>query len=247
MLIGDVDGIGHQAKLQHPLDVKFIKNDNQQGLLVADTYNNSLKFIDLNTNHCSKLTNSNGSILSEPNGLLVDGACIYVADTNNHSVKLVRDFRMGQKTIQIEEFLIDFGHRVIDCVDLCSQSVSKLKFSNESEVYLLLNSSVNEKASNTWRIESKNVDGNVAEFYGVLKRVDEHMYKLEKFRIELESVIELVVHLNLVYCSKNSSTCKLFHKTCSHNKEELSKSLETNRQSKFYNSVILSSFALDFD
>jgi len=247
VVLGDVDGVGHQAKLQHPLDVKFIKHGSQHGLLVADTYNNSLKLVDLSTNRCSKLINLSGSNLSEPNGLLVHGSCVYIADTNNHSIKLVRGFEMGQEKIEIEEFPIDFGDKTTDCVDTTSQRVSELNVSNEREIYLRLNGSVNEKAPNSWRIELKNRDGNGAKIHGVLKPIEENVYKLEKFRFDLESVVELVVHLNLVYCSQNSSTCKLFNKSRSHSKEELIKSLEINRQSKFYNSIILSTFSLDFD
>ena len=43
LLIGDRDGKGTEARLQHPLDVKYIKQKENEFLLVADTYNNAIK------------------------------------------------------------------------------------------------------------------------------------------------------------------------------------------------------------
>ena len=41
---GDKDGVGYDAKLQHPLGVHFIPEKNV--ILVADTYNHKLKVLD---------------------------------------------------------------------------------------------------------------------------------------------------------------------------------------------------------
>lgn len=89
---GDKDGIGDQARLQHPLGVLF---DNGR-LFIADTYNHKLKTIDLKTNEVKSFlgTGKDGSSLnpvefSEPSGLALVGNRLFVADTNNHRICVV--------------------------------------------------------------------------------------------------------------------------------------------------------------
>jgi len=89
---GDQDGIGDQARLQHPLGVLFDKGR----LIVADTYNHKLKTIDLKTNEVKTLlgTGKDGNALnpaqfSEPSGLALVGNRLFVADTNNHRICVV--------------------------------------------------------------------------------------------------------------------------------------------------------------
>ncbi|HAH48271.1 thioredoxin-like domain-containing protein [Gimesia sp.] len=89
---GDKDGIGAEARLQHPLGVLY---DNGR-LFVADTYNHKLKTIDLKTNEVKTFlgTGEEGSSLkpaefSEPSGLAKVGNRLFVADTNNHRICVV--------------------------------------------------------------------------------------------------------------------------------------------------------------
>ncbi|PSN47589.1 NHL repeat-containing protein 2 [Blattella germanica] len=96
---GDKDGKQFEARLQHPLGVTWC-NQNQT-LYVADSYNHKLKNVDIQRNFCSTLLgtgkpgSNTGSFevaqLNEPGGLCVntDGTRLYVADTNNHCVKVV--------------------------------------------------------------------------------------------------------------------------------------------------------------
>lgn len=61
---GDVDDVGVNAKLQHPLGVHFVKHKNV--VLVTDTYNHKIKVID-------PFTNEIFSWLGDGNGSLKDG------------------------------------------------------------------------------------------------------------------------------------------------------------------------------
>lgn len=111
---GDVDDIGINAKLQHPLGVHFIKHKNV--VLVTDTYNHKVKVIDPFTNEIfSWLGNGNGSLkdgnamsseFSEPSGICSiwlkdendnDKLLVYVADCNNHCIRLI-DYDEGDVT-----------------------------------------------------------------------------------------------------------------------------------------------------
>ena len=92
---GDADGDGDVAKLQHPLGV-----DIEGGVVyVADTYNHKIRRVGTETMAVATLAGDgqpghrDGSLPSarfyEPGGLSVAGARIYVADTNNHAIRVV--------------------------------------------------------------------------------------------------------------------------------------------------------------
>ena len=89
---GDEDGVGNQARLQHPLGTAV-----DAGILyVADTYNSKIKRVDLATNEVASWlgaeagwADGNDPRFNEPGGLSLDGAQLYVADTNNHAVRVI--------------------------------------------------------------------------------------------------------------------------------------------------------------
>ena len=86
---GDADGKGIDAKLQHPLGVSYIPST--KSLIVADSYNHKLKTIrDLDQKAASCCTIPDISA-NEPGGIGLsdDGCTLYIADTNNHSIKSV--------------------------------------------------------------------------------------------------------------------------------------------------------------
>src|SRR3954471_19117526 len=93
---GDVDGEGRNVRLQHPLDVAWADGK----LYVADTYNNKIKVIDVARRSCRTIagTGKSGSsdsrngaaaTFSEPTGVSAAGDKLYVADTNNHLIRVV--------------------------------------------------------------------------------------------------------------------------------------------------------------
>jgi DNA-binding beta-propeller fold protein YncE len=95
-MFGDVDGKGKAAKLQHCLDVVY--HDGK--LYVADTYNHKIKVIDLKTEECKTLAgtgkpgrddaaNGVSATFFEPTGLAFAGGKLYVADTNNHLIRVI--------------------------------------------------------------------------------------------------------------------------------------------------------------
>ncbi len=89
---GDVDGIRSEARLQHPLGVAF----DGEALLIADTYNSKIKRIDPATGATETyLGDQEGwrdgpeALFYEPGGVDVLGRTLYIADTNNHSIRTV--------------------------------------------------------------------------------------------------------------------------------------------------------------
>jgi DNA-binding beta-propeller fold protein YncE len=91
---GDEDGLGTTARLQHPLAVVY--DDSNGTLIIADTYNSKLKRIDpadgaVTTWLGAEQGWADGSQprFFEPGGLSLADGTLYVADTNNHAIRLV--------------------------------------------------------------------------------------------------------------------------------------------------------------
>ncbi|MBN2471221.1 MAG: redoxin domain-containing protein [Anaerolineae bacterium] len=117
---GDADGIGKQALLQHPLGV--VVADGQ--LYVADTYNSKIKRITLESSEVRTLAGDGvggyqdgtlaDALFDEPGGLSYAAGRLYVADTNNHAIRLV-DLEAG--TVETVRFgnpeLLQAGRDVV--------------------------------------------------------------------------------------------------------------------------------------
>ncbi|MEW6298503.1 MAG: thioredoxin-like domain-containing protein [Thermodesulfobacteriota bacterium] len=98
---GDIDGQGETVRLQHPLGVVYHKGV----LYVADTYNHKIKEIGptLRTSVTFLGTGTPGwrdgepAQFYEPGGLSIADGKVYIADTNNHAIR-VADLQTRQVT-----------------------------------------------------------------------------------------------------------------------------------------------------
>ena len=99
---GDRDGEGPEnVRLQHPLGVAW----HDGTLYVADTYNHKIKRLDPRTAACRTFLGTGEAghrdgpptvaRLSEPSGLSIAVGRLYVADTNNHAVR-VAELKSGE-------------------------------------------------------------------------------------------------------------------------------------------------------
>ncbi|ANJ68484.1 hypothetical protein A9404_12490 [Halothiobacillus diazotrophicus] len=87
---GDQDGLAAQAQLQHPQGVAYLNH----ALYIADTFNNAIRKLDLDSLQVTTLTKS----LAQPNGLAVlDDRHLLVADTN-HDRMVTVDVQTGVVT-----------------------------------------------------------------------------------------------------------------------------------------------------
>ncbi len=103
---GDEDGLGNDVRLQHPLGLARW-NDK---LLIADTYNHKIKVLDPSARSVKtfagtgKPGQSDGAKPSfyEPGGLAVAGDKLYVADTDNHAIRVVDLKTKETRTLSIK-------------------------------------------------------------------------------------------------------------------------------------------------
>lgn len=98
---GDVDGVGATVRLQHPTGLAA----DQHMLYIADSYNHKIKTLDPTTGAVKTLIGTgeagardgkfSQAQLFEPEGLLVANDRLYIADTNNHTLR-VADLKTRQ-------------------------------------------------------------------------------------------------------------------------------------------------------
>jgi thiol-disulfide isomerase/thioredoxin len=89
---GDVDGPALQARFQHPLGIAFHAGQ----LYVADTYNSKIRIVDPKSGVTSTLAGTGKAgrddtpaSFDEPAGVSSAAGKLYVADTNNHLIRVV--------------------------------------------------------------------------------------------------------------------------------------------------------------
>lgn len=121
---GDVDGVGREARLQHALGVVYYKDV----LYVADTYNSKIKRVSPETQESHTFLGSDhgwrdgaDALFYEPGGIDAADDKLYVADTNNHAIRVVDLATQETSTLVlkgIERFIPsaddeDFGGKIV--------------------------------------------------------------------------------------------------------------------------------------
>ena len=103
---GDEVGSFSETLLQHAVGIEFVPGASGSGALyIADTYNHKIKLLDLDTmtswlvagDGVAGLRDGSGSgaRLAEPSGLSATSDTLYVADTNNHRIRML-DLATGE-------------------------------------------------------------------------------------------------------------------------------------------------------
>lgn len=104
---GDVDGREEEVRLQHPLGVAY----DDGWVYIADTYNHKIKVLNPITRAVETLL-GNGTagwrdgdvpLLAEPGGLSVAEGYLYIADTNNHVIRVADLERRAASTLLLRD------------------------------------------------------------------------------------------------------------------------------------------------
>jgi hypothetical protein len=106
---GDVDGVGPPVRLQHPLGLALAGGM----IYIADSYNHKIKRLDPKTADVHSVFGDGRPGLrdgpaaeaqfSEPGGVAAAGGVLYVADTNNHAIRLCDLARGVVETLPISQ------------------------------------------------------------------------------------------------------------------------------------------------
>ena len=108
-VFGDADGVGDGVRLQHPIGLDLYEG----ALWVADTYNNKIKRIDPESRVCrtafgsGAVGNADGdgarATFAEPGGVSAHRGKLYIADTNNHAIRVADLERGTVGTLEVSE------------------------------------------------------------------------------------------------------------------------------------------------
>ena len=106
-VFGDEDGLGDQVKLQHPMAIAVRGYE----LFIADSYNHKIKRLFPDNRGCLTYLGdgnpglvdgtSNAARLYEPGGLSVAGDLLFIADTNNHCIRVADLKTQSLRTLEI--------------------------------------------------------------------------------------------------------------------------------------------------
>ena len=104
---GDLDGVGDAVRLQHPIGIcKW-----EDHLLITDTYNNKIKKVYPHSRRVESFIGSGETgdtdgarteaAFNEPGGLSAANGSLYIADTNNHSVRVANLLTGSVTTLEL--------------------------------------------------------------------------------------------------------------------------------------------------
>ncbi|XP_054238392.1 NHL repeat-containing protein 2 [Indicator indicator] len=238
---GDVDGAGINAKLQHPLGVTWDKK--RKLLYVADSYNHKIKVVDPKMKNCATLAGTGEasnvigssftqSTFNEPGGLCVEenGRLMYVADTNNHQIKVLD---LETKILSMLPILNPEACDVPDNLPVQKDKITNLPKLPKSAPNVQLpsltvapgqtlqfllkltlppDSKLNEEApnawfitaeDNTWLLQGQCLSGEIND----ISHQNTIPFQLPKSCLSAEAI--LAIKVCLYYCSKGSSACMM--------------------------------------
>jgi thiol-disulfide isomerase/thioredoxin len=104
---GDVDGRALAVRLQHPLGIAY----HDGTLFVADTYNNKIKRVSIADRTAKTFLGSGKAgyrdgdepLFDEPGGVSIAAGKLYIADTNNHVIRISDLATHRVETLQIKD------------------------------------------------------------------------------------------------------------------------------------------------
>ncbi|MCR4320647.1 MAG: thioredoxin-like domain-containing protein [Candidatus Brocadiaceae bacterium] len=145
-VFGDVDGKGKEVRLQHPLGVANYNNL----IYVADTYNHKIKIVNpVDTTSITFSGDGQPGFIDgkeprfyEPGGLSFDNDKLYVADTNNHAIRVIDTKTKEVRTLQIKGLKMEVSENTLQSAIPPFARLTELPLKTlkaDSEIQLTLN------------------------------------------------------------------------------------------------------------
>ncbi len=103
---GDEDGVGSGVRLQHPGGIAYANGR----IYIADSYNHKIKTLDPASGEVRTLLGGPAGLadgdfsaarLYEPEGLAISGDTLFIADTNNHQIRVANLTRHTVTTLHL--------------------------------------------------------------------------------------------------------------------------------------------------
>lgn len=221
---GDLDGDSTLAKLQFPKSV-FAKNGK---VYISDTLNHKIKVFDTVTKTVKTLAGTgrigskNGpatqSSFHEPNGIYLYKDDLYVADTNNHCIRVINlpEQRTGTLNLRAEpEFFQDFKKKI---TPLELTIPHKSLFLNKSLLGISLKIELDKRyewdGNSPFYFKISSSDGNVLDFSGKETNHFENFTGETEFfpgKIK-EGSTEITIDGVVFFCSKEKSSLCFYKK-----------------------------------
>jgi thiol-disulfide isomerase/thioredoxin len=228
---GDKDGEGDYVRLQHPLGVFAYEGK----VFIADTYNHKIKLLDprtgavktfLGTGRPGQEDEREGASFYEPGGLSVARGKLYIADTNNHAVRVVDLSTRQTMTLKIKGLQPPASSQKAEEVDIAGPNAAEVKLALQRlslsanaalvvDVNLPTGYHLNDAAPQRYRISiegGKDALTIAVDSPALTSRTAKDLQL--PLRIPLRPLrtgrAELLIHLTLYYCREdNTGTCQI--------------------------------------
>ncbi len=212
---GDSTGEAQVTQLQHAVGIEFLHGD----LYIADTYNHRIKIIDSETgNSVSVAGNGNPGFkdgsgeaaqLAEPSGLSAAGALIYIADTNNHQIRILdtqtSDLGTLELTNQKAAFLLDRA-AADETVTFPQITVSQGRVQVVVDLLLPEGYKFNEEGTFVLELEVKNADRSQVVGRNSYQVQGPLMPQVFELAIEAEQDLRVEANATVFYCPAEDAT-----------------------------------------
>jgi hypothetical protein len=206
---GDRDGTTNEALFQHPAGLTV----DQQVLYVADTYNNKIKRLDPIAGQVETVLGSGAAGLRdgtfaeaqvyEPEGLQVHRGRLYIADTNNHQVRVAD---LEQQTVTTFHLKGLDRLPVAPAVELPVESLIPVTAS-PGKIWVKLDVHLPEGYHRNEEMPSSVIVGEGADAVPYTYREDEDIV----FPVEAQAERDVPVDLTLYYCKGENDALCLIH------------------------------------
>lgn len=216
---GDVDGEEDDVRLQHPLGVVVYDGK----ILIADTYNHKIKTLDtekrtvktfLGTGKSGQKDGKNPTFY-EPGGLSIAAGKLFVADTNNHAIRVVDLKTKEVSTLKIENLkppLEEVSGDIDFAPNAKENSVPTQRIAANSDAALRFNISLpegfhlNPNAPQRFEVKSENNTISLAESRGKFTKLP----LVLSIKTGAPTKNALNARLTVYYCREdNTGTCQI--------------------------------------